>query len=128
MREVGGVRREKRRHHELEVWRDALDLVEMIYQASSSFPSDERFGLSTQIPRAAVSVPSNIAEGAARGTRAELIHFLHMTRGSLSEIDTQWRIARRLGYLGEDEAIDEQLDCVFAKLGGLLNALKKPGP
>lgn len=116
--------RRERRHHDLEVWREALDLVEAVYRVTASFPPDERFGLTSQLRRAAVSVPSNIAEGSARRSRAELLHFLHMARGSLAEIETQLQISRRLRYLGEDEALDELLDWVFAKLGALLNSLK----
>ncbi|NKF22234.1 four helix bundle protein [Solimonas sp. C16B3] len=112
----------------MEVWRDALDLVAAVYRATASFPADERFGLTSQLRRAAVSVPSNIAEGMARSGRAELLHFLHIARGSLAEIETQIQIARRLDLLGEDEALDEQLDRVFAKLGGFLNAIKSSHP
>lgn len=118
------MRRETRRHHDLEVWRDAIDLVAVVYRASASFPPEERFGLTAQIRRAAVSVPSNIAEGSARRSRAELLHFLYVARGSLSEVETQVQIARRLLMLGDDDDLDEALDKVFAKLGGLINSLK----
>lgn len=118
------MRREKRRHHELEVWRDALELVESVYRVTTSFPSEERFGLTSQLRRAAVSVPSNIAEGCARRTRAELVQFLHVARGSLAEIETQVQIARRLEMLATDDALDELIDRVFAKLGALINSLK----
>lgn len=120
------MRREKRRHHDLEVWRDALDLVEAVYRVTASFPSDERFGLTSQLRQAAVSVPSNIAEGAARRTRAELLQFLYIARGSLAEIETQIQISRRLDMLGNDADLDELLDRVLAKLGALLNSLKAP--
>jgi four helix bundle protein len=120
------VRRQARRHHDLEVWCDALDLVEAIYRITSSFPTDERFGLTSQLRRAAVSVPSNIAEGSARRTRAELLQFLYVARGSLAEIETQIQIARRLSYLAADDNLDDLLDRTFAKLGALLNSLKNP--
>jgi four helix bundle protein len=120
------VRRQPRRHHDLEVWRDALDLVEAVYRVTASFPADERFGLTSQLRRAAVSVPSNIAEGSARRTRAELLQFLYIARGSLAEIETQLQIARRLSYLTSDETLDELLDRTFARLGALLNSLKAP--
>lgn len=120
------MRREKRRHHDLQVWSDALDLVEAVYRVTASFPPDERFGLTSQLRRAAVSVPSNIAEGSARKTRAELLHFLHIARGSLAEIETQLQISRRLKYLGDDDALDELLERAFARLGALLNSLKTP--
>ena len=120
------MRRQARRHHDLKVWCDALDLVEAIYRITSSFPTDERFGLTSQLRRAAVSVPSNIAEGSARRTRAELLQFLYVARGSLAEIETQIQIARRLGYLAADDHLDDLLDRTFARLGALLNSLKKP--
>lgn len=118
------MRRQPRRHHDLEVWRDALDLVEAIYRVTSSFPADERFGLTSQLRRAAVSVPSNIAEGSAHRTRAELQQFLYIARGSLAEIETQIQIARRLSYLATDDILDDLLDRTFARLGALLNSLK----
>ncbi len=120
------MRRQPRRHHDLEVWRDALDLVEAVYRVTASFPADERFGLTSQLRRAAVSVPSNIAEGSARRTRAELLQSLYIARGSLAEIETQIQIARRLSYLTSDETLDELLDRTFARLGALLNSLKAP--
>jgi four helix bundle protein len=101
-------------------------LVEAIYRITSSFPTDERFGLTSQLRRAAVSVPSNIAEGSARRTRAELLQFLYVARGSLAEIETQIQIARRLSYLAADDNLDDLLDRTFAKLGALLNSLKNP--
>lgn len=118
------MRREKRRHHDLEVWSDAVDLVEEVYRVTASFPPDERFGLTSQLRRSSVSVPSNIAEGCARRTRAELLQFLYVARGSLAEMDTQVEITRRLGYLADADALQKQIDRVFAKLGGLINSLK----
>lgn len=118
------MRREKRRHEELEVWGDAMDLVEAVYRLSASFPSDERFGLTSQMRRAAISVPSNIAEGAARRARPELLHFVHVACGSLAEVETQLQIARRLGYSGESEAVELIADRVFAKLNAMIRALQ----
>lgn len=103
-----------------------MSLVEVIYRASASLPESERYGLTAQLRRAAVSVPSNIAEGSARRSRAELLQFLYIARGSLAEIDTQLQIARRLALLPADAALDELLDRVFARLGALLNSLKAP--
>src|ERR1044071_4410613 len=88
-------------HKKLDVWNVALDLVSEIYKLTESFPTREVYGLTSQIRRAAVSVPSNIAEGAGRHTKKEFVNFLHMAQGSLSEVDTQSEIAKRLGYLNE---------------------------
>jgi four helix bundle protein len=115
----------KRPHERLDVWRDAMDLVETVYRISCSFPSDERFALTSQMRKAAVSVPSNIAEGAARRSRAEYVRFLSIARGSLSELATQLQIAERLGYVSRDPGVDEFVDKVFAKLTALMNALDK---
>lgn len=85
-----------RPHHELRVWKEAMTLVTRVYVVTRMFPADERFGLTSQIRRSSVSVPSNIAEGAARGSRQEFLRFLMIARGSLSELDTQLRIAENL--------------------------------
>ncbi|MFB3882338.1 MAG: four helix bundle protein [Armatimonadota bacterium] len=92
-----------RAHRNLRVWQAGLELAEVVYALTAAFPSDERYGLAGQMRRAAVSVPSNIAEGAARASNAEFLRFLHAARGSLAELDTQMEIAHRRGYLKEDE-------------------------
>jgi four helix bundle protein len=112
----------QRPHHRLEVWRNAMDLVEAVYAFSSSFPDNERFGLTSQLRRAAVSVP-NIAEGAARRSTAEYLRFLSIARGSLSELDTQLQIATRLRFAQTSSDLNELLDCTFAKLNALMNAI-----
>jgi four helix bundle protein len=117
----------KRAHERLDVWQGAMLLVELVYGASATFPSDERFGLTAQIRRAAVSVPSNIAEGAARRSSPEYQRFLSFARGSLSELSTQLQIATRLGYMSPNAEMDELVDRVFARLTALMNALKKRG-
>jgi four helix bundle protein len=103
----------------------AVELVTDLYDLTASFPPTETYGLTGQIRRAAVSVPSNIAEGAARTTKREFAQFLSIARGSLSEIDTQLEIARRLGYVADDDAIQVKMDRVFGLLGGLLKAQKE---
>ena len=115
----------KRPHERLEVWQEAMALVEMVYATSSHFPDAERFGLIAQIRRAAISVPSNIAEGAARRSTAEYRRFLSIARGSWSELDTQLKIATRLRFVEPDKSIDLHIDQVFAKLTALMNALEK---
>jgi four helix bundle protein len=89
---------------DLQAWQAAMDLAEEIYRITKSFPKEETYGLTIQLRRAAVSVPSNIAEGKGRSSDKELSQFLCHSRGSLFEIETQINLARRLGYLHESEA------------------------
>ena len=91
-------------HKDLIAWQKGMDLVTDIYRVTRNFPKDERFGLISQLRRAAVSVPSNLAEGYARNSRNELHHFVGQARGSLSEVETQLELSRRLGYLQADIA------------------------
>jgi four helix bundle protein len=88
-------------YRELIAWQKAMDLVTVVYETTSSFPNREMFGLTNQLRRAAVSVPSNIAEGQARQTTKEFLHFLSIAIGSLQEVETQMIIASRLDYLEE---------------------------
>ena len=92
----------------LEVWQRGIDLVELIYKLSAAFPSDERFGLTSQVRRAAVSIPSNIAEGYGRSHRGDYLRFLSIARGSLSEVETQLIVAGRLKF-----AIREDLNAAW---------------
>ncbi len=112
---------EAKPHKKLEVWRKAVDLVVAVYQVTSRFPSDERFGLIAQVQRAAISIPSNIAEGAARGSSRGFVNHLHIARGSLSELDTQLIIAYRLGCLAEHESA--QLESRLVEADRMLNGL-----
>lgn len=114
-----------RKHKELHVWQDAMELVTFTYRLSASFPDDERFGLISQMRRAAVSVPSNIAEGVARGSLADYLRFLAMARGSLSELDTQLDIAVRLGYLNQNVEIAALIERTFAKLNALIRSIER---
>lgn len=114
----------QRPHERLDVWRDAMTLVEHVYRATATFPDTERFGLATQLRRASVSVPSNIAEGAARRSTAEYLRFLSMARGSLAELSTQLEISRRLGLLKETGEMDKLLDRAFARLNALIRTLE----
>lgn len=86
-------------HYDLDVWKNSIDLVTTIYKATESYPKYELYGLVNQIRRCAVSVPSNIAEGAARISPKEFSHFLSIALGSLSELETQLIISNKLGYL-----------------------------
>jgi len=121
------VRREagvKRSHHDLVAWQVALELVESIYRLTERFPASEQFGLTAQIRRAAVSVPSNLAEGAGRIGEREFLRFLGIARGSLSEVETQLHIATRLGYIKDWANADELIGRMFGLLGGLIKRTK----
>ncbi|WP_258072092.1 four helix bundle protein [Xanthomonas arboricola] len=106
-----------------------MELVEMIYRFTEVFPEQERYGLTAQLRRAAISVPSNIAEGAARRSTPDYARFLSIARGSLFELDTQVQIAGRLGYSNteDEDIVSQQVDQVFAKLTALMNALRRRG-
>jgi four helix bundle protein len=103
-----------------------MSLVEAIYRITALFPDGERFGLTSQMRRSAVSVPSNIAEGAARRSTPELLRFLSIARGSLAELDTQLQIAARLGFMDSSCDAPALTDKTFAKLNALIRSLEKP--
>ena len=115
----------KRKHHELHVWQEATALVKEVYRITASFPKEELYALTTQMRRAAVSIPSNIAEGAARNGNKEFVQFLSIARGFLSELETQLLIAHCLGYLKDNNDVLNRIEHVFALLGGLINSLRK---
>ena len=93
---------EMRPHHKLDAWNNAIQLVVDLYKATENFPKEERYGLTSQIRRAAVSIPANIAEGAGRYSNREFAHFLSNAQGSASELETELIISNRLGYLNEE--------------------------
>jgi len=115
----------KRVHHDLKVWQESIELVKMIYEFSKNFPVEETYGLTSQIRRSSVSIPSNIAEGAARTGTKEFLRYLSMSRGSLSEVETQLLIAVNLGYIKNPDVIFEQIEKVFGLLGGLINFIRE---
>ncbi|WP_426024483.1 four helix bundle protein [Brevundimonas sp. PWP3-1b1] len=110
-----------RTHRDLDVWKLSLDWVEAVYRCSVSWPSDERFGLISQVRRSAVSVAANIAEGAGRNGTGEFVHFLGIARGSLAEVETHLLIAARLGYLTTDDL--QPLLADMERIGRMLSAL-----
>jgi four helix bundle protein len=116
--------RTERKHQRLLAWQESMALAKLIYALTATFPREELYGLASQMRRAAVSVPSNIAEGAARLGQKEFLHFLNIARGSLSELDTQLLLARELGYAGDFGAAEYKLEAVFKLLGGLINSLR----
>lgn len=118
----------KKSHHRLEAWQQALALLKSVYQQTSSFPKNELYGLTSQMRRAAVSIPSNIAEGAARETTAEFLRFLYTARGSLAELETQLLISQDLGYLKDGESLKADTYQVSALLDGLIRSLKARNP
>ena len=115
-----------RPHEKLDVWNKSIDLVMSIYKATENFPKEERFGLTSQIRRAAVSIPANIAEGAARYSQKEFAYFLSNAQGSTSELETEWLIAHKLGYLAPNthEAIRKELDSVGRMIVGLSHRVR----
>ena len=114
-------------YEELEVWQEAMNLVTLVYTHSRGFPREEMYGLTSQVRRAAVSVPSNIAEGQGRRSTREFLNHLSMARGSLLEVETQIKIAQRLGYLANEppRAVLDQTRTVGRLLNGLIRALDK---
>jgi len=110
---------------DLRVWQSAMELALQIYRETSNFPRSETYGLTQQMRRAAVSVPSNIAEGKGRRTSKDFSQFLFQARGSLLELQTQTMIAKRLGYLGDEQAnvFLKAAAEVRKSLAGLINSL-----
>lgn len=113
--------------HDLVAWQKAIELVTEIYQTSQKFPKEEMFGLTGQIRRAAVSIPSNIAEGRGKSSTGEFQQFLYHARGSLAEVETQLLIAINLGYITKADVshIVELIGRVGKLRHGLLSAIKK---
>jgi four helix bundle protein len=114
-----------RTHKDLIAWKKAVTLASRVYQTTASFPNPERHPLAGQMRRAALSVPSNIAEGAGRGSRAEYLRFLNISRGSLAELETQIHIALDLGLLSTADQIAEETTEVARLLSALVRSLKE---
>ena len=106
---------------DLEVWKAAMELTARVYRLTAQFPREERYGLTSQMRRPAVSVPSNIAEGKGRASDKELIQFLCHSRGSLFEIETQLTIAEQLGYHTAEDY--NAVQCEVARIGQMINGL-----
>jgi four helix bundle protein len=116
-------------YRDLQVWQRGVDLTERIYQATQPFPPDERFGLVAQLRRAAVSIPSNIAEGWGRMSTAEFIRFLSIAHGSLTEVETQVIVSRRLGFIDESvkRRILDETTVERKMLRALIRSLEQQG-
>jgi len=102
-----------------------MDMVTQVYHLTKDWPASEKYGLTTQLRRAAVSVPSNIAEGSARGSAADFSRFLDIAKGSLAEVETQLEIARRVGLIDGYAALDSQLISLRRMLLGLQQHINK---
>ncbi len=110
-------------HRDLEIWQRSIKLVVEIYKLTKTFPEDEKYGLTNQIRRASVSVPSNIAEGACRKSNKEFINFLHISLGSLSEVETQIIISNKLKYLNEIESVLSEIKSLMFMTRALIRKL-----
>ena len=114
-------------YRDLRVWQQAMDLAMQVYRLTETFPKHELYGLTGQVRRAAISIPSNIAEGKGRRTDRDFTSFLFRARGSLLELETQILLARRLEYLAESGAISvlKSTAAVGSALAGLINSLRE---
>lgn len=110
-----------RNHKDLIVWQKSMTLVKELYKTTQSFPKEELYGITSQIRRAAVSIPSNIAEGYGRGHERELIQFLYIALGSASELETQLIICKDIGYVSE--AVFNELNDLNVEIIKMLSAL-----
>ncbi|HWR35849.1 MAG TPA: four helix bundle protein [Clostridia bacterium] len=113
-------------YRDLLAWQKAMDFAEQVYGATEQFPPRETYGLTSQLRRAAVSVPSNIAEGQGRRTSADFVHFLSNARGSLMEVETQLMLARRLRFVSDERCTDllNMAGEIGRMLNGLMNSLR----
>jgi four helix bundle protein len=114
----------ERSHQKLDAWKISMDLVTELYRELERFPKHEQYGLCSQIRRAAVSVPANIAEGAGRESTREYLRFLHIARGSISELETEVEIARRLDYLSSESQAFKLIDRSSYLLNGLIKHVR----
>jgi len=110
-------------HKKLDVWKASMQLSRTIYRLTAGYPSEERFGLISQMRRAAVSIPSNLAEGAARSSNNEFRNFLSIARGSLSELDTQLDLSEELGFITEHSR--SEVDRLMTRIDKMLYALRQ---
>ena len=114
-------------HKDLEVWKKAISFVTDIYKVTAAFPVSEQYGLTSQIRRAAISIPSNIAEGFSRSSSKELIQFLQIARSSAAELDTQLIIAKNIRYVRRDSIIlESQLTEIRKMLSALITKIRSP--
>jgi len=115
----------RRAHEDLDAWKLGMDFVDAIYQLTASFPREEMFTLTSQMRRAAISIPTNIAEGAAKESKKDSLRFYVIARGSLCELETELKIAERQGYVGDARKLANLLDRESRVLSGLINSVKR---
>ena len=113
-------------YRDLDVWKQAMELCETVYGIVRKFPADERYALGDQLRRAVVSIPSNIAEGNGRDSRSEYARFLSIARGSLFEVQTQLKLASRLGYVNPTEVPVVAIDNISRMLITMIRKLRTP--
>jgi four helix bundle protein len=111
-------------YKELEVWKQAIELAKTVYKITASFPPSEVYGLVSQMRRSAISVASNIAEGAARNSDKEFIQFLYIATGSVAELDTQYILSRELQFTSASKELEQSLTEIGKMLAGLIRHLK----
>ena len=113
-------------HKDLEVWQKSISFVTVIYKTTANFPAEEKFGLSSQLRKASISIPSNIAEGAARKGKVEFVQFLYIALASAAEIETQLFIARNLNFITDDDKnnLIGELSSISKMIQGLIKSLK----
>ncbi len=114
-------------HKDLDVWKDSMDLVCSIYRITKAFPRDELYGLVSQLRRASVSILANISEGAARQSTKEFIHYLSISRASLSEVEAEVMISQRLEYITQEQCMNllNEIESVGVRLSGLIRSLRR---
>lgn len=111
-------------HKDLDVWKKSVDLVTQIYEVTKDFPKEEAYGLTSQMRRCVISIPSNIAEDAGRNSKKEFIQFLYVALGSSCELETQLILARNLAYLSDVSQFLHEVDSIKKMLNGLVKHLK----
>jgi four helix bundle protein len=118
-----GEEEKMKAHHKLKVWQRSIDFVIEIYKLTEEFPKSELYGLTSQMRRAAVSIASNISEGAGRNSRKEFKQFLSISQGSVAELETQLIIAEKLGYCSDINSLFSELDEISKMIIGLIKTL-----
>ena len=120
------IQKDMQSHKNLKVWQYAIDIAVEIQEITRAYPREETFGIVSQMRRAATSISMNIAEGYARGTDKEILHFLYIASGSASELDTQLILSHRFGYIGEEDSsrLSEQVTVIRKMLSSLIASVK----